>query len=175
MLLLAASCSLSQLTERELTLRENRLAWVTAFDEFKKLELQSGQANSALVGRIVASGKQPSAFHDEWKDLVGAYRDGPYRDGPYRFVLEGNFPRFSEVREVNDRILVHVEARVKELNLYVESFNEDQGESRRRELYDESEVLRKQNNGEYRAVQYAVDDLIKAWRNDPRIPITLRV
>jgi len=62
-------------------------------------------------------------------------------EGPYGFIFNSPFPRFLEVRSINDRIVLHVEAEllVKDLLLdYVRIWDEA--------LYDEANALRIQNN-----------------------------
>lgn len=132
--------------------------WLAAFGEFAKLEGEAARARSALLARTGASGKVSEAFVGEWEDALEAYRDGPYD-----FVAEGGFPKFSEVRGVNDRICAYVEAVLEQKILFIHHVKESQSVSRKSELFDESQALRIQNNRERRAIWDMAVDL----RNPP--------
>lgn len=75
-------------------------------------------------------------------------------EGPSGFVMGGPFPRFLEVRFLNDRILLYVEAEALRMRLFIESWeNSDQA------LYDTADLMRIQNNIEWNQIWDSVQDL----------------
>ena len=133
---------------------------MSAFNEWVELEYEVTQASNALAARVNASplGLSTPYFLDDFEDVQKAYRDGPYS-----FVLEGGFPKFSEVREINDRISDYVEAVLEQKMLYIHHLNESQDASRKSELFDESQTLRLQNNRERRAIWDMANHLASEW------------
>ena len=155
--LLLSACQVVP-SEKSAAESDTQQAWLTAFEEFAKLEGEADHARRALLGRAGASGKVSEAFAGEWEDLWAAYQDGPYS-----FVLEGGFPKFSEVREINDRISDYVEAVLEQKMLYIHHLNESQSASRKSGLFDESQTLRLQNNRERRAIWDMANHLASEW------------
>ena len=128
------------------------LAWLDVWKEFKAFEAETTQRHRDLVDRGQESDLRPSSFLDEWRELRDWYHG---EDGPYGFVLRGTFPRFREVRHINDRILDYVEMALRKQDLYIEHL-----ETSDSTLYDQSEELRIQNNAEWRHIKDAVSDLL---------------
>ena len=128
------------------------LAWLDVWKEFKGFEAETTQRHRDLVDRGQESDLRPSSFLDEWRELRDWYHG---EDGPYGFVLRGTFPRFREVRHINDRILDYVEMALRKQDLYIEHL-----ETSDSTLYDQSEELRIQNNAEWQHIKDAVSDLL---------------
>ena len=127
-------------------------AWLDAWKELRALKTEATQRHRDLVDRGQESDLRPSSFLDEWRELRDWYHG---EDGPYGFVLRGTFPRFREVRHINDRILDYVEMALRKQDLYIEHL-----ETSDSTLYDQSDELRIQNNAEWRHIKDAVSDLL---------------
>ena len=127
------------------------LAWLEVWEEFRLLESDSVRRYNELNDKVRASDSQPGEFIDEYRDISDWYRSD---DGPYGFVITGGFPRFLEVRSINDQIAIYVEGVQKEQRLYVDHLDTSD-----RDLYDESQSLRIQNNLDWRQIGDLVEDL----------------
>ena len=154
------------LTADELRLRDNREAWVKAYLEWNALDIQSINSSNAINEQVWVSSKDPIAFLDEFEGMRKAYRDGPYK----HVIVENKFPQFQQVRKINDRIKAYVEAELEQQMLYIKHLKESQSASRKSELFERSETLRKQNSTEGLRIVSVALDLLALWAADPRIP-----
>jgi len=127
------------------------LAWLDVWEEFRLLAGEMTRREIEILDRVTESGGNPFHFIDEWRDLEDWYRGD---EGPYGFVYAGRFSRFLEVRSINDRISLYVEARLQEQGLYIRHL-----ETGDRALFDQSDAQRIQNNHEWKQLKDFVEDL----------------
>lgn len=128
-------------------------AWLDAWLEWEALQNEASQRVNDLNDRVLKSDSDPQGFLDEYRELRDWYRG---EDGPYNFVLRGTFPRFREVRHINDLISDYVERWLQWNDLYIEYL-----ETRDKALFHQSDELLIRNNRDGRHIKSAVIDLVK--------------
>ena len=117
--------------------------WLGAFVDLQSRVGANNRAMNDLQERIVAAREQPSAYLDEIRELRNDFSSA---DGPYGFRTR--FPRFPDVRVLNERISAWAESALTAQDLYIRYL-----ETGELALYDQADELRIASNAEWRAIQ----------------------